>query len=111
MTNQRIDLDAVSELKEILEDEFSTLISTYIKDTKQKLDLLSEAVKERNAPEVREVAHSIKGASINIGIVQLSELCQQMETVAKEGAIDEFDQLLPPIQDEVHWVLQALIEI
>ena len=55
MTEPRIDLDALNELKEMLEEEFSELIDTYIQDTENKLSLLERAIGESNIDEVRQV--------------------------------------------------------
>ena len=108
MTTERIDLNALNELKEILEDEFDHLIATYIQDTQNKLDRLKAAASIANSAEVRELAHSIKGASINIGVMRLSELCQQMESAAVSGQVPEYQAQVAGIDEEVGHVLALL---
>lgn len=111
MTTESIDLDAIMELKDILEDEFDHLIATYIQDTQDKRDRLSVAVKQQNHRLVRELAHSIKGASINIGILKLGELCQQMESAALDTDSGQYTQVLTDILSEIDTVQALLTEL
>ncbi len=111
MTTERIDENVILELKDILEDEYEELVSTYIRDTKAKIAKLAQAVADADAANVRELAHSIKGASINLGVMQLGEMCNDLEAEAMKSQLSEFEGKLPPILEEAEWVCMHLIEL
>ena len=108
MNSGRIDYQALSELRDMLEDEFVELVETYVRDTNQKLVTLSKLNPPQDADEVRKVAHSLKGASINLGLLRLGEICLDLEAQAKDNIIRDYDQHLEQIQAEVDFVLDEL---
>ncbi|EAR08002.1 Hpt domain-containing protein [Reinekea blandensis] len=108
MNYGRIDYQALAELKEMLEDEFVELVETYVRDTHQKLTTLTELSPPQDADEVRKVAHSLKGASINLGLLRLGEICLALEAQAKDNIIRDYEQHLEEIQAEVDFVFGEL---
>lgn len=108
MTSGRIDYQALTELKDMLEDEFSELVETYVRDTSVKLDTLSALHPPQDNDEVRKLVHSLKGASINLGLIRLGEYCRVLEAQAKENAVEGYQQHLDEIRTEVDFVLDEL---
>lgn len=108
MTRGRIDYQALMELKDMLEDEFAELVDTFVRDTSLKLATLSELSPAEDSEEIRKVAHSLKGASINLGLVSLGEHCVSLELQAKDNRITNYPQHLSQIQGEVDYVLDEL---
>lgn len=103
-----LDAAALAELEEIMEDDFGILLETYIDDADNKLTLLCEALKSGDANSLREVAHSLKGASSNVGAIPLSKLCEDVEHLAKNNQVLEITPLLPGIRDEYQEVKSLL---
>ncbi|MFN3237928.1 MAG: Hpt domain-containing protein [Pseudomonadales bacterium] len=95
-----LDADIVAELEEIMEDDFGVLLETYLDDATQKITGLQAALNANDAGELRELAHSFKGASCNIGALPLSRLCETVEDLAKQGELAEVGPLLPGIENE-----------
>ncbi|MCP5177503.1 MAG: Hpt domain-containing protein [Moraxellaceae bacterium] len=56
-----IDNEQLAELKEVLEDEFSVLIDTYLTDAKLRLNLIKNGIATQDYEAVRLAAHSLKG--------------------------------------------------
>lgn len=110
MSTPRIDEEAITELKEMLEDEFPDLIETYISDTQTKLDLLQQEIANGNAVEVRKLAHSLKGASVNIGIMAFGELCHDLEEQAKTEQSGDFKAGMGAITEEFATLVPLLNE-
>ncbi len=108
MSLPRIDYNALGELEEILEDEFVELIETYISDTQAKILLLIQGVTEQNSDSVRKVAHSVKGASVNLGVQQLGHICHIIEEAASQGDLDQAVQSLDEVQAEAESVINEL---
>jgi HPt (histidine-containing phosphotransfer) domain-containing protein len=111
MENTRLDSSALLELKEMLEDEFDDLISTYIRDADLKMTQLAQKIEAADFPEIRHLAHSLKGASINIGIIKFGELCHQLENAAHSQNPSNFDECYALMKSEYDWVSSELSKI
>ena len=110
MNANHLDLDALAELEDIMEEDFGILIETYLVDGDKKLAAISAALSDENSNLVRELAHSFKGASCNVGALPLSRLCEDVEQFAKNGDINEIPARMPAILDEYQAVKQLLEE-
>lgn len=95
-----LDPKVVEELKELLEGEFNLLVSTYIEDTQDNVIRLRQAIEQQDAEKIYAVAHSIKGASLNLGALWLSEYCLQVEKAARVGDISVGQRLVDEIEDK-----------
>ncbi|MCP5174378.1 MAG: Hpt domain-containing protein [Moraxellaceae bacterium] len=80
-----IDNEQLAELKEVLEDEFGILISTYLADAKLRLQLIEQGLQNQDYEAVRLAAHSLKGASANLGALLLAQICERLEHDCKAG--------------------------
>ncbi len=68
------------------EELYKMVIETYVEDIPLQIDNLRKAAETGNAEEVRRLAHSIKGASANIGALAIRDLALDLESrVALEG--------------------------
>lgn len=108
MSVDRIDYQALEELREMLEDEFSDLVDTYLGDTQSKLDSLLTLNPEVDSDDIRKKVHSMKGASINLGLMHLGNLCRKLEDQAKEGQIEQFSEQLNAIHSEAEFAFSEL---
>ncbi|EAT12560.1 Hpt domain-containing protein [Bermanella marisrubri] len=106
-----IDQHQMSELKEIMEDDFQDLIDTYLRDTERKLSDIQQALDAGDSQKVGELAHSLKGASANICALPLSELCATLERQGKSNDLQSSPQILQSIQTEYQSVKTALNQL
>lgn len=104
-----LDGPILSELQEIMEDDFGMLVETYLEDATQKIELLDGAAEASDALSLRELSHSLKGASCNIGALPLSRLFETVEHLAKDQNVAEIVPLLPGIRTEFS-TIRALLE-
>lgn len=88
------------ELRDLLEDDFNDLIHTYMNDSEIRLNELNTAVTTNDARLGYEAAHSLKGASSNLGANQLSELCYQLQEVCRDNKLLENTQLVEEVVTE-----------
>lgn len=95
-----IDNEQLAELKDVLEDEFGILISTYLADAKLRLQLIEQGLQNQDYEAVRLAAHSLKGASANLGAVILAQLCEKLEHDCKVGQTQGCDILLKKMEVE-----------
>lgn len=103
-----LDSTIISELKEIMGEDLEMLLSTYVEDTQQKIEQLKLEINEDNADSIRRTAHSIKGSSKNVGATELADWCQQMETAARDGDLQDADSQLANIEISFQNVCQAI---
>ncbi|PID43301.1 MAG: histidine kinase [Gammaproteobacteria bacterium] len=82
---EHIDLNAIAELKEVMEEEFGILIETYLQDSVERLRQLKSALEANDPVEFSRAAHSFKGSCTNIGAPVLAEYCLHAEKMGKSG--------------------------
>lgn len=100
MTTAHINMEQLAELKEVLEDEFLVLINTYLQDATLRQQMISNAVKSEDYEAARLAAHSLKGASANLGASMLANICEQLEHDCRAGRFQDCRVLSQKIQDE-----------
>ena len=73
----------------------------FLDDTALRLGRLKEAVAGGNSTEVEAEAHSIKGASANMGAEHFRKLAQTLEFKAKKnGSLEGAEQVLADLESE-----------
>lgn len=108
MSEASLSLEALEELKDIMGDEFSLLIETFLNDSNVRVETLTKAIATGDAETVRSAAHSFKGSSSNICALRLTELCRQMEGLGKSGNLADASNLLEQVKSEFSVVQAAL---
>ncbi len=88
-----INTNMIDELKELMEDDFSILIETFLTDCESRIVDLKAAILEKNATEIRELAHGLKGSSSNLGADKLSEISSSMEIMGRENNLSNIEQV------------------
>ena len=104
-----LDMEQLNELKEVLEDEFQILINTYLTDAQLRLKLIEEGLDIKNYEQVRLAAHSLKGASANIGALILAQLCEQLEHDCKLQKYSDLDTLVISVSEELSIINKELL--
>jgi CheY-like chemotaxis protein len=107
-----IDLVELAQLVGENTDEFLQIMSPiFLEDTKNILQKLAAAVQGQDSPEIRHAAHTLKGSSASMGMTRLSQLCRDLEMMAKEDHLAEAAPKLEQIQVECTRVEAALNEM
>ena len=96
MADTHLDPDVLSALREVMEDGFSTLIDTFLTDSKERL----QRIKAGDAAQIFETAHSFKGSSSNMGALVLASLCHELEQLAKDNDLQGAGVLVDKIEQE-----------
>ena len=103
-----LDEEALTELQDVMEDEFTVLIETYLKDSLDRIQSLRGAIGDSDADAFGKTAHSFKGSSINIGAPRLGELCLKAEEAAKDSLLNEAAAVVDAIETEFRRVEETL---
>jgi len=99
-SSPRLDNETLSDLKDIMEEDFPVLLETYLADAIVRLDCIDAAVCEKNSDNLRESAHSFKGSSSNIGAARLALLSSNVEVLAKESQVEQAVPLVAQLHSE-----------
>ncbi len=92
-----IDIKTFNELKDLMEDDFPQLIEIYLSDGKKHIEHLQQAVDAADCDQLRHIAHTLKGTSMNIGVIDLAGHCQLLELQAAENSLQDARQLVETI--------------
>lgn len=109
--DQHLDTAALSELKQIMGDEFSTLVMTFENDSVLRIQAIKDAVASGDPQEIRRAAHSFKGSASNMGATHLTELCRSMEERGHNGTTEGCAELMEKIIAEYQQVEAALASL
>jgi HPt (histidine-containing phosphotransfer) domain-containing protein len=100
VADTHLDPDVLSALREVMEDGFSTLIDTFLTDSKERL----QRIKAGDAAQIFEAAHSFKGSSSNMGALVLASLCHELEQLAKDNDLQGAGVLVDKIEQEFDFI-------
>ena len=89
-----------NELRELLEEDFVDLIHMYMKDSELRVQEMQNALTEQNNRLGYEAAHTLKGASSNLGATNLTELCYQLQEACRDNQIQHQQVLIEAITTE-----------
>lgn len=98
MTTPHLDPDMVISLKDILGDNFNSLIGQFQEDGQRRVDALGPAVSQRDYDTINKQAHGLKGSARNLGANVLAEYCDVLELAGRNQQDSELEQTLAAIQ-------------
>ncbi len=93
---------------EMEEDEFVEITDLFVKTCLSDLMKLQSAIKKREALHVAKHAHSIKGAAVNLGFVEIFDAAKKMEMEARNDRLNDATEMVQKIKDEVDRIAEAL---
>ncbi|UCP09809.1 Hpt domain-containing protein [Pseudomonas sp. MM213] len=97
MADTHLDRDVLSALQEVMEDEYSTLLDTFLADSTERLSQLHKA---DDAETLGATAHSFKGSCSNMGAIRLAQLCNELEQRSKQESLEGIEKLISEIDSE-----------
>ena len=87
------------------------LHSVYIRTSETLIKEIHTAIAENNAQALKEKAHSLKSSSGNMGALQLSQICLQLEKMGEAKQMTEAQALAPSLDNEFKQVSTELAAI
>lgn len=89
-----IDDEIIAELREVMEEEFADLISSFLNDLPVQLDLIQEAIARSDAVALYRIAHKFKSSCGSLGAMRLAELFRRLEQAGRQNALEGIAELL-----------------
>ncbi|MCK4951999.1 MAG: Hpt domain-containing protein [Gammaproteobacteria bacterium] len=85
-------IDKLKQLRELLGDTYRDLLKAYLDDSPKRLDQMQSSFRELDFESLANTAHIMKGSSGNMGAQKLSEVCAEIEKLARNNSIDRLEE-------------------
>ena len=102
------------QLREVtLEDEelMREVLAALIDDTSRQIQLLDNAIRQRNAGETVRLAHYSKGACANVGARATAAVLQQIERTAAQGDFSTCGVSLETLAGELEKLRREAVQV
>ncbi len=90
-------------------DFLGELIDMFYGELGSRLASIREASSSGQFAELDERAHEFKGSCLSLGLARMAALCNQLETLAREGSVEGAQALLEQIEGEAG-VVRPMLE-
>lgn len=108
MALEHLDYSSLKSLQEVMADDFPLLIETFITDSDMRLDTIRDAVQDSDPEAIRRTAHSLKGSASNMGALELTRLCRELEDLGHSGRSEGAGDIYAAVVIEYAQVKEAL---
>ncbi len=108
MSQTAMDAAAFGEMKELMGDAFSDMISLSLLDLPKQSLLLEDAIASNDADQVFIIAHRLKGTSSTIGALGLAKKAEVIELIGREGSMQGAKEAFTHLQVALEQVLGIL---
>jgi len=113
MVSSILDTDRVSSLLELdmptAEDSFfADLVDEFSTEADQIIYLIKRSLQQQDSAACAASSHSLKGASLNLGAIALVEVCEAIETLARQNLLSQVSSRLPELELLCQSTIQAL---
>ncbi len=105
-----IDSSTLSALEELMEEEFPTLINSYLEDAPKLMDDIRSSSKDADMEVLIRAAHTLKSSSNNIGAIQLATISANIEKVGQANQLNQAAALIPSLEIALSQVIDTLKE-
>jgi len=103
-----LDQQTLSALKEVMGNDFSLLINTFLQDSETRLTTLRSLIDTEGYDAIRRAAHSFKGSCSNMGALLLASYCAELESNALNNSVANLDQDVERLGNEFETVKSLL---
>lgn len=102
-----MDIKALADNLGLEEDEYLELVDLLVETGMDDLSKMESAVKAGDTEETAKAAHSIKGASGNLGLMDIYELAKSIEAEIRNDRLESIEKLVQEIREK----LEALAKL
>jgi histidine phosphotransfer protein HptB len=104
-----MDIKALAENLGLEEDEYLELVDLLVETGMVDLNNMESAVKAGDADAAAKAAHSIKGASGNLGVMDIFELTKSVEAELRNNNLAGIEDQLKEIRNKLE-ALEKLVK-
>ena len=95
-----MDMKSLAEKIGFEEDEYRELLELFLETSIEDVSKIQTGLDQQDPKQVAEAAHSIKGASGNMGLETIYELAKDIEMDARNKVLDGARERVSAINDE-----------
>ena len=99
---------AIRSLGEPGEDVFAEVAALFLADVPIHLSALGAAITAKNVDAVYEIAHRLKGSSLEMGAIGMAPLCAALEQDARAGSLQQAEAQFERLDREFEAARRAL---
>lgn len=103
----------LKELAENLEmgvDEFLEMMRLFLETSASDLNQWQSGIDEGNSKKIMTAAHSIKGAAINLGLVEIYEVAKETEMEARDNHLGGATRGMTSLREKLDQIAESLQE-
>ncbi len=93
------------------QDEIRELLEIFIASSKSDIVKLQQAVIEGDAKRAADAAHSIKGASVNLGFNDIFSVAKDLEQKARENSLEGLTDEVLILKDGLSKIEKSIDDI
>ena len=105
---QILDLEVVSQLREMLGDDIDELFDDLLQLVPEELSAMALCAQRGDLECVEHKAHQIKGSSANLGVLSFAEACRKLEEGLRRGEIQDPTLQLNTLTEQFALATQAI---
>lgn len=107
--------DAINTLREMSvgqnENFINTFIDLYLQSSAECMDQIIDCAETGDSGALRAAAHKLRGASLNVGGLQVAEICGGLEKRAKKRDLAGIEEIVNFLDDAYEALREALAEV
>ena len=97
--NGPLDLDGLR--SNIGDIDLKPLLEIFVEDAQAEIAKIKAALVTRDAHQLMQLAHGLKGASATMHAIKMRELCLTMENLARENDLQPLTEILKSLESEL----------
>lgn len=108
MPQTAMDTNAFAEMKELMGDAFTDIISMCLQSLPEQSMQLALAIKNDDADQLFNIAHRMKSSCGSIGAHGLAEKAETLELIGRNGSTRGADEAFLALQNSLEVVISLL---
>ncbi len=109
MNKESIDFTTMASNLGFDEDEFKEVAQLLVSVSLSDMEQLEQGIATQNSDQVKNAAHSIKGASGNLGFMDLAHCAETIENSARSNDIDNLSPHIQTIKKALNRISNSLM--
>jgi HPt (histidine-containing phosphotransfer) domain-containing protein len=92
-------------------DEIRELLEIFLESSESDIDRLQQALTEGDAKQAADAAHSIKGASANLGFMDIFSVAKNLEQKARDNSLEGLSDEALTLKNQLSVISKSLDDI
>ncbi|MFH1103200.1 MAG: Hpt domain-containing protein [Pseudomonadota bacterium] len=89
-------------------EEFKELVELFVDTGSADLNSMFSAIEEKNVEKAAKAIHSLKGASGNLGFIEIHQIAKKMEIDARNNRLEEISEPAKLIREKMKAISDQL---